>query len=102
MELSILENGGEASVTEEALWSGKMAQSTRVNGKMVRPVVVESFIIQMETFMRDPGQTIKQMVMGYTSMSKELGTKVNGRMISSTEKESKCGMKALNMMANIQ
>jgi len=54
-------------------------------------MVKVSFSIQMEIIMRGIGAIIKHAVMVFTSMKTEINTKVNGRMMFSTDTEKKDG-----------
>ena len=71
------------------------------NGAMGSHRARESFIMWMETSMKDSGQTTRPTEEVYTSTQKEQGMKVNGRMISNTARESRFGTRDPNMMDNM-
>lgn len=89
-------NGCRTSDTAVASWNGRMVRVTTVTGTMVWRSGKESSSISMETYMRGTGPIIRLMVMACTSMPKELGTRVNGRMTSNMVTGMRSGMRAAN------
>lgn len=60
---------------------GLMEPNTLVNGRIIKLVEKEPFIILMELFMKDYGKMIERMDLDYTDNQMELYTQVNGKMI---------------------
>ena len=60
----------------------------------------ESFIMLMVTSTKGSGLTTRQMERVCTSTLREQGMRANGKMISSTARESKFGMRGHSMMDN--
>lgn len=74
-----------------------MVGSTKGNGNTDKLKVKGSFCMPTEMSTKACGTITRAMDTESMSMSKALGTKVNGRMISNMEKELKLGMKDQDM-----
>lgn len=80
----------------EASRSGLMVLSTKACGSRAKPMGLEDLSTRMETCTRVSGRMTRLMVRAFTLISMERGTKVGGRKIGRTAKESKHGLMGLN------
>ena len=75
---------------------GQMVQSTKVNGKTIKPMAKVNFGMQMEMFMKETGKMIRQMASESTFMLMGLAMRVNGKMIYKMAGEWKAGQMEAN------
>ena len=64
----------------EELKSGRMEQSMKYNGLIIRQRAKGHLFIQMETCMKEISQMIEQMVMGYIIIRMAQNIKGTGKM----------------------
>jgi hypothetical protein len=90
-------SGGMACVRATGLRHGPMDRSMSDNGRIIRPMAREFYIIQTEISMKESGLTIRPTAMVPTPTRMVLNMWVNGRMTSRMDLECKNGPMAKNM-----
>ena len=81
----------------EAIKSGAMGLSTKVTGKLTKPMAVVDLFMLMVIFMMVIGKMTKLMGLENTLTQMVPSMKVNGSTISNTAKEKKSGQMVLSM-----
>ena len=81
--------------------SGWMDHATRVNGRMGKLMAMESFIMQMVTFMKETGSMTRLTEMGHIRMQTALSMLVSGKTISSMVSDWRPGQMAQSTKVHI-
>ena len=97
LEQCTLDNGKEVLETAMGNKNGLMALNMQANGEKIELMGREDLFMLMEMFMMAFGLMTKLMAMEYINMLMGPSMKVNGKMISSTEKVQKLGLMVLVM-----
>ena len=79
-----------------------MEPLTKATGEMIWRTEKEGSSIQRAMYTKANGKTTKLMVSVLSTKPMEQSTKVNGRMMHTTAKESKLGLMAPHLLENMQ
>lgn len=80
--------------------NGQTDRNTLEIGLMIKQMVMELYIMQMEIYMKESGKTIKRTDLGNTHMRMEPNTQEIGEMINNMDKEKNNGQMVHVMKVN--
>ena len=91
MESLIKENGSKVKDKDKERKYGQMEANISGNGKIIRLMDMEHYIMQMVIFIKDNGPTIKRVAKVHIHTKMEPNMSGNGKMISKMVMESSNG-----------